>query len=383
MIPNGSQISQTAGMRRDDISLYVNTADRERLEALVGDRNTAAKVVWRVQIVLATADGHGTNEIMRRTGKSKPCVWRWQERYMDEGVAGLLRDKTRPSRIDPLPEAVRVAVLTKTASETPANATHWSRASMAAAVGISPSSVGRIWAEAQLKPHLVTKFKVSNDPLFEEKVTDIVGLYMSPPDKALVLCVDEKSQIQALDRTQPGLPLKKGRAQTMTHDYKRHGTTTLFAALDVKTGFVIGECKQKHRAREFIAFLKRIDRTVAKNLTIHLVLDNYSTHKTAEVKAWLEKHPRFKMHFTPTSASWMNLVERFFAEITGRRIRRGVFTSVAELEAAIHDYLDHHNGAPKPFVWTKKASVILEKEARAQAKLDAIKSGNHPSDSEH
>ena len=254
---------------------------------------------------------------------------------------------------------------------------------MAKATGISLRSVQRIWAEVDLKPHLVASFKVSNDPLFEEKVTDIVGLYMSPPDKALVLCVDEKSQIQALDRTQPGLPLKKGRAATMTHDYKRHGTTTLFAALDVKTGFVIGECKPKHRAKEFIAFLKKIDRTVKKGLAIHLVLDNYSTHKTADVNAWLARHPRFKLHFTPTSASWMNLVERFFAEITGKRIRRGVFTSVAELEAAIHDYLDGHNGEPKPFVWTKSASVILAKEARARAKLESIKNGYQASESEH
>ena len=377
------QISQYAGMRRDDICIYVHPADRARLLALIEGRSTAAKVVWRAKIVLATADGHGTSEIMRRSGTSKPAVWRWQERYINEGVDGLVRDKTRPPGIAPLAQAVRVAVLTKTVGETPRDATHWSRTSMAKAVGISPSSVGRIWAEAELKPHIVAKFKVSNDPLFEEKVTDIVGLYMSPPDKALVLCVDEKSQIQALDRTQPGLPLKKGRAATMTHDYKRHGTTTLFAALDVKTGFVIGECKRKHRAREFIAFLKKIDRTVKKGLTIHVILDNYSTHKTAEVNAWLAKHPRFKLHFTPTSASWMNLVERFFAEITGRRIRRGVFTSVDALEAAIHDYVDDHNGAPKPFVWTKKASVILEKEARARAKLDAVKNGYQASDSDH
>ncbi len=377
------QISQYAVMRQKNICIYVGPTDRARLEALVEGRNTAAKHIWRAMIVLATADRAGTNEIARRSGTSKECVWRWQERYIAEGVDGLLRDKTRSPGIPPLSDAVRVAVLTKTARETPPDATHWSRTSMAKAVGISPSSVGRIWAEADLKPHLVASFKVSNDPLFEEKVTDIVGLYMSPPDKALVLCVDEKSQIQALDRTQPGLPLKKGRAATMTHDYKRHGTTTLFAALDVKTGFVIGECKPKHRAKEFIAFLKKIDRTVKKGLAIHLVLDNYSTHKTPEVNGWLAKHPRFKLHFTPTSASWMNLVERFFAQITGRRIRRGVFTSVDELVAAIQDYLDHHNGAPKPFVWTKKASVILEKEARARNKLDAVKNGKHLSDSEH
>jgi transposase len=268
-------------MRRDDICLFVSPANRARLDAIINDRNSAAKAVWRAQIVLATADGHGTNEIMRRTGKSKPCVWRWQERFAAEGVDGLLRDKTRPSRVPPLTEDVRLAVLTKTATETPANATHWSRSSMAAAAQISPSSVGRIWREAGLKPHRIDTFKVSNDPLFEEKVVDIVGLYMRPPDKALVLCVDEKSQIQALDRSQPGLPMKKGRAQTMTHDYKRHGTTTLFAALDVKSGLVIGDCQPRHRAKEFIRFLKKIDRTVQKHLDLHLIMDNYSTHKTA------------------------------------------------------------------------------------------------------
>jgi transposase len=383
MIPMLPQISQSAGMRRDDICLSVSPSNRARLEALIADRNTPSKVVWRAEIVLATADGHGTTEIMRRTGKSKPCVWRWQERYVDEGVDGLLRDKTRPSRKPPLAEEVKLAVLTKTANERPANATHWSRAAMAAEMRISPSSVGRIWAEAGLKPHLVAKFKVSNDPHFEDKVTDVVGLYLNPPERALVLCVDEKSQIQALDRTQPGLPLKKGRAATMTHDYKRHGTTTLFAALDVKSGLVIGECQPRHRAREFIRFLKRIDRCVKKHLAVHLVLDNYGAHKTAAVKAWLAKHPRFKLHFTPTSASWLNLVERFFAEITTKRIRRGAFASVAELETAIHDYLDRHNADPKPFVWTKTADAILAKERRALKALETVKTGNQALDSEH
>jgi len=370
-------------MRRDDICIYVSPASRVRLEAIIADRNSTSKAVWRARIVLATADGHGTNEIMRRTGKSKPCVWRWQERYIAEGVEGLLRDKTRPSRKAPLTDKVKLAVLTKTANATPANATHWSRASMAAEMGISPSSVGRIWAEAGLKPHLVRRFKISNDPLFEEKVTDVVGLYLNPPDRALVLCVDEKSQIQALDRTQPGLPLKKGRAATMTHDYKRNGTTTLFAALDVKSGIVIGECHPRHRAKEFIRFLKRIDRCVHKHLDVHLVLDNYGTHKTPEVKAWLAKHTRVKLHFTPTSASWLNLVERFFAEITTRRIRRGTFASVADLEEAIHDYLDQHNAEPKPFVWTKTADTILAKERRALDVLEAVRNGYQALDSEH
>src|SRR5512134_1104548 len=383
MIPKRSQISQGAAMQRDDICIYVGPANRARLEAIIADRNSKAKAIWRARIVLATADGRGTNAIMRLTGKSKPCVWRWQERYIAEGVDGLLRDKTRPPGRKPLSRKVRLKVLAKTANERPANATHWSRTSMAAEMGISPSSVGRIWAEAGLKPHLVRRFKVSNDPLFEEKVTDVVGLYMNPPDRALVLCVDEKSQIQALDRTQPGLPLKKGRAATMTHDYKRHGTTTLFAALDVKSGKVIGECLPRHRAAEFIRFLKRIDRSVKKPLDVHLILDNYGTHKTPEVKAWLAKHRRFKPHFTPTSASWLNLVERFFAEITTKRIRRGIFRSVIELKEAIHDYVDRHNADPKPFVWTKSAEVILEKERRALDRLEAINAGYQASESEH
>ena len=360
-------------MRRDDICLYLGPAERAQLEALCADRNTPRKVVWRAEIVLATAEGCGTSEIMRRANTSKPTVWRWQERYLEEGVAGLRRDKTRPSRVPALPREVRLKVIARTVRETPPDATQWSRSTMAEAVGISPSSVGRIWAEAGLKPHLVRAFKVSNDPMFEAKVTEIVGLYLDPPDRAVVLCVDEKSQIQALDRTQPGLPLKKGRAATMTHDYKRHGTTTLFAALDVKSGLVIGDCMPRHRAREFLAFLRRIDRAVARPRAVHLVLDNYATHKTPEVKAWLDKHPRFALHFTPTSASWLNLVERFFAEITTRRIRRGSFSSVDDLEGAIYDYLLQHNAKPKPFTWNKTADDILTRERRALDALDDIR----------
>jgi transposase len=360
-------------MRRSDICLYLGPADRAELQALLNNRNTPRKLAWRADIVLATADGQGTVEIMRRTGMSKPTVWRWQERYLDEGVPGLKRDKTRPSRVPPLPRKVRLKVIAKTVQETPPNATHWSRAMMAAVVGISPSSVGRIWADAGLKPHLTKGFKVSNDPMFEEKVTEIVGLSLDPPDRAVVLCVDEKSQIQALDRTQPGLPLKKGRAATMPHDYKRHGTTTLFAALDVKSGLVIGECMPRHRAKEFLTFLRRIDRAVKKPRDIYIVLDNYATHKTPEVLAWLSRHPRFKLHFTPTSASWLNLVERFFAEITARRIRRGSYSSVDDLERAIYDYLLQHNAKPKPFVWSKTAEDIIARERRALDALDQIR----------
>ena len=363
--------------------IWVSPADIVRLDRLVEGRNTPAKVVWRADIVRASAERLKPMAIARRVGRSKKCVRTWVQRYLDEGVEGLERNRTRPSRIKPLAQDVKIKVLTKTTRETPVDATHWSRASMAEAVGISASSVGRIWREADLKPHLVRRFKVSNDPKFEEKVTDVVGLYMNPPDKALVLCVDEKSQIQALDRTQPGLPLKKGRAETMTHDYKRNGTTTLFAALDVKTGLVIGECRPRHRAKEFLGFLRKIDRCVVPALDVHLVLDNYATHKTPEVKAWLAKHPRFQLHFTPTSASWLNLVERFFAEITRKRIRRGTFQNVAQLETAIHDYLNQNNTKPKPFQWTKPAADILARERRALNKIDAIKSGNQASDSEH
>ena len=305
--------------------IWLCPEDRTRLERLVADRNTSRKVVWRSRIVLLSAERHGTMEIMRRSGTSKPTVWRWQARYLEAGVDGLLRDKSRPPGRAPLDPAIKTLVLTKTMRETPPDATHWSVRSMARAVGISHTSVQNIWREYGLKPHLVDTFKVSNDPAFAEKVADVVGLYLDPPDKALVFSVDEKSQIQALDRTQPGLPMKKGRAGTMTHDYKRNGTTTLFVALDVLDGTLIGQCMKRHRHQEFIRFLNRIDRQTLSYLDIHLIIDNYAAHKTPEVKRWLKKHPRFHIHFTPTSASWLNQVERFFAEITRKRIRRGAF----------------------------------------------------------
>jgi transposase len=278
---------------------------------------------------------------------------------------------------------IKLAVIKKTTTEKPAGATHWSAREMAKAMGLSHRSIQRIWAEAGLKPHLARSFKLSNDPNFEAKVTDIIGLYLNPPDKAIVLCVDEKSQIQALDRTQPGLPMKRGRAATMTHDYKRNRTTTLFAALNVKTGEVIGECRTRHRAKEFIGFLKKIDRTAAKHLDLHLICDNYGTHKTAQVQSWLAKHPRFNLHFTPTSASWINLVERLFAEVTRQRIRRGVFKSVEQLEAAIDEWITHRNIEPKPFTWTKTADTIIAKNRRARAGLQTVKTGNQTLESEH
>ena len=352
------------------VRIQLAPGDRDRLEALIANGNTPQKHVRRAWIVLLAGDGVGTDEIQRRLGVSKPTIRRWRSRYVEAGVEGLCRDKTRPPGKPPLAMEVVNRVLEKTMTQTPPDATHWSLRTMATAVGIAPSSVQAIWKAHGLKPHLVDTFKLSNDPRFAEKVEDVVGLYLNPPERAIVLSVDEKSQIQALDRTQPGLPMKKGRAGTMTHDYKRHGTTTLFAALDVLDGRVIGQCMDKHRHQEFIRFLNKINRQVLPNLDVHLIADNYATHKHPKVKAWLARHPRFHMHFTPTSASWLNLVERFFGEITRKRIRRGVFHSVVDLQRAINDYLEIHNADPKPFVWTASASAILEKVNRGKQALE-------------
>jgi transposase len=353
------------------VRIQLAPGDRDRLEALIANGNTPQKHVRRAWIVLLAGDGVGTDEIQRRLGVSKPTIRRWRSRYVEAGVEGLCRDKTRPPGKPPLAMEVVNRVLEKTMTQTPPDATHWSLRTMATAVGIAPSSVQAIWKAHGLKPHLVDTFKLSNDPRFAEKVEDVVGLYLNPPERAIVLSVDEKSQIQALDRTQPGLPMKKGRAGTMTHDYKRHGTTTLFAALDVLDGRVIGQCMDKHRHQEFIRFLNKINRQVLPNLDVHLIADNYATHKHPKVKAWLARHPRFHMHFTPTSASWLNLVERFFGEITRKRIRRGVFHSVVDLQRAINDYLEIHNANPKPFVWTASASAILEKVNRGKQALES------------
>src|SRR6266403_2213881 len=357
---------------RTGISITLGPADRRRLKALARDRNTPHKHVWRAEIVLLSADGVGTNEIMRRTGKSKTCVWRWQERFMEAGYDSLLHDKTRPSRIPSLGSCITERVVTLTQTAPPTEATHWTSAMMAKVVGISASSVQRIWRAHGLQPHRVKQFKLSTDPRFVDKLRDVVGLYVDPPAHAVVLSVDEKSQIQALDRTQPGLPMKKGRAGTMTHDYKRNGTTTLFAALNVATGGVIGQCMKRHRHQEWLKFLRMIDRNTPQRLDVHLIADNYATHKHPKVKAWLKRHPRFHMHFTPTSASWLNQVERFFGRITAERIRRGVFKSVTELETAIQEYLDHHNADPKPFIWTASATAILEKVARGRQVLESV-----------
>ncbi len=364
-------------MRKIDACLYVRPSDRTTLERLVADGKTPQKLVARARVVLLSGSGFGTSAIKREARVSKPTVWRWQEAYMEGGVERLLKDKGRGPRAGKkrIADAVRLQIVTKTAQEKPKNATHWTARMMAEEMGVGHTSVQRIWKVHGLKPHLTRTFKLSNDPHFAEKVQDIVGLYLDPPDKAVVLCVDEKSQIQALDRTQPGLPLKKGRGETMTHDYKRNGTTTLFAALDVMTGKVIGECLPRHRAKEFLRFLKKIDRIVPKHLDIHAICDNYRTHKTKTVQAWLARHKRFKLHFTPTSSSWINLVERLFAEITRQRIRRGVFKSVADLEAAIEAWIADRNERPKPFKWTATAGSILEKNARARRVLDQVAQG--------
>ena len=351
--------------------ISISAADRERLERLVRDRNTPQKVVWRARIVLLAGAGSTAEGIAAAVGKSLLTVRRWRRRYVAKRVDGLLRDATRPSRVEPLaPEKIKQVVHMRL-HEKPPNATHWSVRSMGTAAGLSYSSVQRIWQAHGLKPHLVETFKVSRDKNFAAKVEDVVGLYLNPPDKALVLCVDEKSQIQPLDRTQPGLPMKKGRAGTMTHDYKRNGTTTLFAALNMLDGRVIGTCMPRHRHGEFLRFLRLIDQQTPAGLDRHLIVDNYATHKTAAVKRWIKAHPRFQLHFTPTSASWLNMVERFFAEITRKRIRRGAFRSVAELKSAIMQYLKNHNADPKPFVWTKSAGQILEKVARAKQALES------------
>src|SRR5690349_8236372 len=359
---------------RKGISVEVSAADRARLEAIVADRNSPQEHVWRARIVLATADGLGTGEIVRRTGKSKPSVWRWQARFAAEGVAGLLRDKTRPPRIPPLAQAIIDRVVALTPTEPPHEATHWTAGAMAAAVGTSPSSVLRVWRAHKLRPHRVRTFKLSRDPAFAAKLRDIVGLYLDPPAHAVVLSVDEKPQIQALDRTQPGLPVKPGRGATMTHDYERNGTTTLCAALIVLDGTVLGRCMQRHRHQEFLRFLNAVEAAVPAGKLVHCIVDNYGTHKHPKVLAWLERHPRWTFHFTPTSASWLNAVESFFSALTRRRLRRGVFCSIVELQAAINRYIAEHNDDPTPFVWTAKPEHILEKVRRGNQALDAVHS---------
>jgi transposase len=357
---------------RTGITVELSAADRQHLAVIAADRNSPQKHVWRAQIVLLTADGCGTAEIMRRTDTSKTAVWRWQERFMTDGVAGLLRDKTRPSRIPPLDKEIEQRVVARTLADPPGETTHWTASAMAKEVGISASSVQRIWRKHGLQPHRTRQFKLSNDPQFAAKLHEIVGLYVDPPAHTVVLSIDEKSQIQALDRTQPGLPMKKGRCGTMTHDYKRHGTTTLFAALNVLNGKVIGRCMQRHRHQEFIRFLNAVEAVVPAGKLIHAIADNYASHKHPKVRAWLARHPRWTFHFTPTSASWLNAVEGFFAKLTKRRLKRGVFRSIVELQAAINRFLAETNADPYPFRWTKDPDKIIAAVKRGHQVLDSI-----------
>jgi transposase len=347
-----------------ELCVIVSSEERAGLAALVADRNRPRKHVERARIVLYSADRLTAAEVARRAGVSRPAVWRWQRRFAEAGVEGLLRDKTRRPGTAPLPQATVARVLAATCAEPPGAATHWTGRAMAKAMGISLGSVQRIWAAHRLQPHRLRTFKRSTDPAFAEKVEDIVGLYMEPPAHAVVLSIDEKSQIQALDRTQPGLPLKPGKCGTLTHDYKRNGITTLFAALDILNGAVLGRCMTQHRHREFIRFLNAVERAVPAGKIVHAILDNYATHKHPRVRAWLANHPRWVFHFTPTSASWLNAVEGFFSTITRRRIRRGVFKSVPDLKRAIAGYIREHNKTANPFIWTKPADAILAKLSR-------------------
>jgi len=356
------------------VCVLVIGRDRQRLEAVASDRNCQGKHIERARVVLASVDDKPVQQIALELGVSRPMVWRWQQRFAEEGVEGLLRDKTRKPGKAPIAAETVAHVLALTCAAPAHQATHWTGRAMAKATGISLSSVQRIWQAHHLQPHRVRTFKRSRDPRFADKLVDIVGLYVDPPAHAVVLSIDEKSQIQALDRTQPGLPLKPGRCGTMTHDYKRHGTTTLFAALNVLDGTVIGRCMQRHRHEEFIRFLNAVERAVPVGKRVEAVVDNYATHKHPKVREWLARHPRWTFHFTPTSSSWLNAVENFFSTLTRRRIRRGSFHSIVDLQAAINRYLAEHNAEPKPFVWKASAASIL-------AKLNRLP--HHPNESEH
>jgi transposase len=351
-------------------AITLSPEQRAALQQRARSRSLPARVVERAQVVLLAAEGQQDKHIAARMKITPKKVSRWRKRFLTLGMAGLQQDAPRPGRTPSITASVVRRVVNMTTRQKPANATHWSTRSMARAVGISEASVRRIWHSHGLKPHRVESFKISRDPEFAEKLEDIVGLYLNPPEHALVLCVDEKSQIQALDRTQPGLPLKRGRSQTMTHDYKRNGTASLFAALNAANGEVYGLCQERHRHQEWLRFLRLLDQAMPPHLDLHLIGDNYATHKHPKVQRWLERHPRFHMHFTPTSASWLNMVERFFRDLTQNRLRRGVFRDLEELILAIGDYIDRHNQNPKPFIWTARASDILEKVKRARRALN-------------
>ncbi|MFH0794100.1 MAG: IS630 family transposase [bacterium] len=352
--------------------ILLSPEEQSTLTAWAHAKSLPLRIVQRARIITMAADEMTSQDIARRLEISRPTVQLWRERFLALRVTGLEKDAPRPGRIPSIPERKVRAIVEATLHTKPAAATHWSTRTMAKAQGISEATVRRIWRQHNLKPHLVKTFKLSRDKQFLEKLTDVVGLYLNPPDKALVLCFDEKSQIQALDRTQPGLPIKRGRCGTMTHDYKRNGTTTLFAALSMLDGKVIGDCMPRHRHQEVIRFFKKIDSETPAGLDLHLIVDNYATHKHPRVKSWIRRHPRFHLHFIPTSSSWLNLVERWFREITDKRIRRGVFRSVPELIAAIEEYMGNHNQNPRVFVWTASVESIMTKIAKCKEALDAL-----------
>jgi transposase len=359
-------------MRAPTPTLKVTEPQREVLETLSRSQTAAHRDVQRAKALLMASDGLATTRVAQELGVSPATVTRWRESFARDGLNGSVKVAPGRGRKPSIAPEKVLEIVHATLHETPPGETHWSCRSMARAHGVSHTTVQKIWAARGLKPHRVKTFKLSTDPRFEEKLADVVGLYLNPPESAIVLSMDEKSQIQALDRTQPSLPMKLGRAGTMTHDYKRNGTTTLFAALDVLTGSVIGQCLPRHRHTEFLTFLRTIDREIPKRLQIHLILDNYATHTHPNVKAWLEKHPRFHLHFTPTSSSWVNMVESFFARLTNKAIRRGVFASVPDLIAAIDAYLTANNTNPTPFIWTRTSEQIVEKVQRGRVTLDAI-----------
>jgi len=352
--------------------LPISAEQRRTLESWIAARNSPQKVVFRSRVVLMAATGKSNRSIAQQLNTSRPTVILWRQRFLQGGPAALVEDAPGRGRKPQITTQKIKQIVEATLHSKPIAATHWSVRTMAVAQRVSPASVQRIWDAHGLEPHRTRRFKLSRDKHFVEKLTDVVGLYLNPPDKALVLCVDEKSQIQALDRTQPGLPMKKGRCGTMTHDYKRNGTTTLFAALNVLEGTVVGECMPRHRHQEFLRFLRKLDGEFSPELDLHLVVDNYGTHKHPKVKNWLTKHRRFKLHFTPTSSSWLNRVERWFGKLTDKRIRRGTFFSVEELEAAIDEYLEENNKQPKPFAWTATVEQILAKVNRCKAILETV-----------
>jgi transposase len=341
--------------------LPITPEQRRTLEAWVNAKTTPQRVVLRSRVCLSAADGQSNNAISKGLGISRPTILLWRARFKKLGPAGIGEDASHGRSSRRTDDATVKMIIDRTLQTHPPGATHWSTRTMAKAVGVSHATVARVWEAYGLQPHRIKTFKLSKDKQFVEKLTDVVGLYLNPPDKALVLCVDEKSQIQALDRTQPGLPMKKGRCGTMTHDYKRHGTTCLFAALNMLDGTIIGTCYPRHRHEEFLKFLQTIDRSTPRRRDLHLILDNYGTHTHPIIKEWLSKHPRFHLHFTPTSSSWLNMIERWFGELTRKRIRRGTFASVADLIKAIKEYIRLHNREPKPFVWVKKVDQILAK----------------------